>query len=52
MSNEIESQGNDLLKEIAEDLKVNVEVLEERLEMVQVVPETCCIINGTNCSQK
>ena len=36
---------------IAEELKVDVEVLEERLEMVAgPVLNLCCVINGAGCN--
>jgi hypothetical protein len=41
----LESQKNPL-EELAAELAVDVEALEERLEMVAFDALTCCIING------
>jgi hypothetical protein len=38
------------LEELAAELSINVEALEERLEMVSLLDAaTCCVINGGAC---
>ena len=37
------------LEDLAAELAVDVEALEERLEMVSIDAAACCIINGGAC---
>ncbi|MFL6449589.1 MAG: hypothetical protein ACJ746_18195 [Bryobacteraceae bacterium] len=43
-----ESQ-NSALADLAAELAVDVEALEERLEMISLDAMTCCVINGGAC---
>jgi hypothetical protein len=38
-----------LIKDLAAELAVDVEALEERLEMVSIDAFACCVINGFGC---
>ena len=45
-----DKQENDVLKQIAGELEVDIEELEDRLEMVQVMPATAsCVVDALNC---
>jgi hypothetical protein len=48
MSNVTKPHDNSLA-ELADELKVEVEVLEERLEMISVVPLVSCQVNVGTC---
>ena len=40
---------NNPLEELAAELAIDIEALEERLEMVSFDAMTCCVINGFHC---
>jgi hypothetical protein len=40
------------LEDLATELGVEIQVLEERLEMASTVLLTCCSFNGTSCTVK
>jgi len=56
MSNEIKRGNTEelnrdaMLGEISNQLKIDIEVLEERLEMVQAAPAASCAVNLLNCN--